>query len=89
MTFGERLRKVREEANLTQAELSEAVGVSPAAYRNFEQGVNYPRFDIALKICTAVGCKISALDDRLCPADHVPERRTAGRPKDKPEPTGE
>lgn len=42
-TFGDRLRKARRVAGLSQAELADALGVSTARLSNWEAGYNLPR----------------------------------------------
>ena len=38
MRFGERLKKLRQEKSVTQAELAKRIGVSPAAISRYESG---------------------------------------------------
>lgn len=41
--FKDRLRQLRIERNLTQAEIAKAIGVSSATIGNYEQGTREPR----------------------------------------------
>lgn len=41
--FKERLKQLRIERNLTQAEIAKAIGVSAATIGNYEQGTREPR----------------------------------------------
>lgn len=41
--FKDRLRQLRIERNLTQAEIAKAIGVSAATIGNYEQGTREPR----------------------------------------------
>lgn len=43
MKFGEKLRKNRQEANLTQEELAEQLGVTCRTLQNYESGAVYPK----------------------------------------------
>ncbi len=47
--FGERLRKLRKEAGLTQPELAERTWLSKAVISNYELGVRKPSIDIVVK----------------------------------------
>jgi len=44
--FGQRLRKLRRERDLTQEQLAEAVGVSVEFLSNTERGINAPSFEL-------------------------------------------
>ena len=51
MTFGERLRQLREERNLTQKALAGVIGVSPRMVSFYESGTHFPREEgILLKL---------------------------------------
>lgn len=41
--FKDKLRQLRTERNLTQAEIAKALGISPATIGNYEQGTREPR----------------------------------------------
>ena len=43
MTFGERLRTLRVDANMTQDELGEAIGVSPRVIGYYESDNRFPK----------------------------------------------
>ncbi len=56
MTFGERLREKRIEANLSQEELAKRVGVHARSIQNNESGKRYPKnLEIAEKLASALG----------------------------------
>lgn len=44
------LKKVREEKNITQKEISSKVGISQQAYSLIEKGINQPSLNVAFKI---------------------------------------
>lgn len=51
MTFGQRLRELREERNLTQKTLAAVIGVSPRMVSFYESGAHFPRDEsILLKL---------------------------------------
>lgn len=54
MSFGRRLRERREQLGLTRGELAKALGVSPAAVSNYENGLNAMREDVLLKVFKAL-----------------------------------
>jgi transcriptional regulator with XRE-family HTH domain len=43
MKFGEKVRDLRTQKNMTQSELANAIGVSPRAVFYYEKGEGYPR----------------------------------------------
>ncbi len=54
MSFGERLRRRREELGLTRAELAERLGVSRSAVGNYETGISAPKEEILLQLFDAL-----------------------------------
>jgi Predicted transcriptional regulator len=50
VSFGDRLRKRREELNLSRTDLAGALGVSRSAIGNYETGVSFPKEDIMLRL---------------------------------------
>ena len=52
--IGSRIRKYREENNLSQKQLAEKIGVSNSRVSNWEQGLNRPDADILAAICVAL-----------------------------------
>lgn len=61
MRFCERLKKIREEKGLTQAQLSELAGISSRMIQKYECGTSRPRFDAAEKLASALGIPVSGL----------------------------
>ena len=47
--FGERIRKLRKEAGLTQKELAERIWLSKTVVSNYELGTRKPSIDIVVK----------------------------------------
>ena len=56
-----RLKLVRTELGLTQAELATRVGVSRKTINTVENGVFVPSTTLALKLAAALGCKVEDL----------------------------
>ena len=56
MTFGARLRELREERNITQKTLGGIIGVSPRMVSFYESGAHFPRDEsILLKLADYFG----------------------------------
>lgn len=60
LTFGDKLRAVREARGLSQKELSERIGVTPNYVSNYERNINVPNIQTLEWICKALG--VSATD---------------------------
>lgn len=60
-TLGVRLKEVRTEAGLTQAELAERVSVSRKTINTVENGVFIPSTLLALKLAQALKVKVEDL----------------------------
>ena len=54
MSFGERLRRRREEKGMTQQQLAQQLGISKSAVGNYETGVSMPREDVLLRLFSAL-----------------------------------
>ena len=59
--IGNRIRKYREECNMTQKPLAERIGVSNSRVSNWEQGLNRPDADILAAVCVALDVSPSLL----------------------------
>lgn len=55
MTFAERLKYLREKANMTQKEIAEKIGLTPQSYNNYEKRNYNPTPDLLVKMATALG----------------------------------
>jgi transcriptional regulator with XRE-family HTH domain len=60
-TMGERLKRLRQAAGLTQAQLADRVGLSLGAVRNWEQDRRVPLFDAAIRAAQAMGVSLDVL----------------------------
>ena len=55
MSFGEQLRRRREELGMSRDTLAEKLGVSRSAIGNYETGVSTPKEDVLLRLFDALG----------------------------------
>jgi transcriptional regulator with XRE-family HTH domain len=60
-SFGDRLRRTREEKRLSQAELAQKTGFQPSAISHFESGRRAPSFDNLKKLADALSVSIDYL----------------------------
>ena len=56
-----KLRKAREAAGLTQAQLAEEAGVSEVVYQRYEYNVNRPGVDAAIRIARVLCVTVEEL----------------------------
>ena len=49
--FANKLKAIRAEKNLSQQQVADGIGVTRAAYSNYEQGLREPDLDTLKKIC--------------------------------------
>jgi len=61
MTFGERLKKLRKAADLTQEQLARAADITVAAVRNLEQTDAEPTWATAKKLAAVLGVSLDDL----------------------------
>ena len=60
MSFGENLKKARKDAEMTQSELAQRVGITERSVYNYEKNSRAPKVDIVEKFAQALGvpCEI-------------------------------
>jgi transcriptional regulator with XRE-family HTH domain len=63
-SFGDRLRRIREEKRLNQSDLAERTGFQPSAISHFESGRRAPSFDNLKKLADALAVTIDFLIGR-------------------------
>ena len=63
MSIGENIRRARQSADMTQAELAKKVCVSQAMICSSERGSKACSMGLGLEIARALGCKVSAFYD--------------------------
>ena len=62
MKFGEKLKKLRLEKQLTQMEVAKAIGMTPRTYLNYELEGRYPRKrETYTKLAEVLGCEVNYL----------------------------
>lgn len=61
MKFHEHLRQLREVKNLTQADISEQIGIAKTTYIGYEKGNREPRLSELKKMAEVFGISISQL----------------------------
>ena len=84
-TFGERLRRLREAAGLTQERLTEASGVNLWTLRGYEQGRREPGWKVAIHLARALNVTVEAFADCVSQEDQAGGK--GGAPKSaKPRP---
>lgn len=55
MSFGENLKKARKDAEMTQSELAQRVGITERSVYNYEKNSRAPKVDIVEKFAQALG----------------------------------
>lgn len=68
-TLGDRLRKAREAAGLSQGDLSTAIDVSRRAISNYELGNYQPKRPVILSWAMCCGVDVAWLRDGITPAN--------------------
>lgn len=57
----EKLKKARENKDLTQVEIAKRVGISPTSYQRIEYGIQRPSLDTAMLIAKALDTTVEIL----------------------------
>ena len=79
MRIGARIRALRFQAGLTQAEVAEAVGIAPESMSRIERGRFNPSTDLVARLAKAIGVEVGSLFDHST----VTPKRPALRPVDR------
>ena len=79
MTFGEKLRELREAKGMSQKALAEATEQAQASIARWEIGHQVPSFDVVLTLCKALGVRCTTFE--RCDFGQAEEKRGRGRPK--------
>lgn len=61
MDFSERLKNLRKQANFTQVEVAEKLGISQPAYASWERGVKKPTQENLVKIAQILNVSVDYL----------------------------
>jgi transcriptional regulator with XRE-family HTH domain len=67
--FGQRLREVRQERQLTQLAVSERAGLLQNHISDFERGLRTPTLMTMIRLAIALDCKVSDLTEVFDDAD--------------------
>jgi transcriptional regulator with XRE-family HTH domain len=76
-TMGQRLKRFREAAGLSQPALAQAARVPVGSLRNWEYGIRQPRLDAAARLARALGITL----DELASAEAPPAGQGGPEPK--------
>jgi transcriptional regulator with XRE-family HTH domain len=74
-TMGERFKRLREQARMSQRELSERSGIPLRTLCNWEQGQRVPRLDHAVQLARTLGVDMNTLTGFGEPEVERPKRR--------------
>lgn len=72
--IGKRIRKYREDRNLSQKALADKIGVSNSRISNWEKGINRPDADILADLCVALEVSPSELLDVRLSTDELTDQ---------------
>lgn len=72
-TIADRLRKARETAHLSQAELAQAIGISRRSVTNYEAGTTLPRRPVLLSWAMVTGVRREWLAYGVIPDSPSPD----------------
>lgn len=61
MTFGERLKLLRKELNISQEDLGNKIGVARTSVANYETNRNFPTSEVLEKLSDVFNCSIDYL----------------------------
>ena len=61
MSFGDNLKKIRQDCNLTQEELAKKIDTSRSNIANYENNKNMPSIDVLSKLSEVLDCSIDYL----------------------------
>ncbi len=88
MTFGDRLKKIRKEKNITQLELSEMISISRSSIAQYENNIYQPTIETIELIANTLNINVSELFEdksrtRLI-SKYIPliGKSSCGKPKD-------
>ena len=79
-TFGDRLKRFRTDAGLTQQQLAEAAGVNRFTVAKIEQNLHEPSWVTVQALAKALGTNCLAFEGTVEPPDEKP-RGKVGRPR--------
>lgn len=82
-TFGQRIKRLRDDVDITQAELARRAGTTGQAISNYERdGGGIPRVTVVASIARALGVSVAdVLEDVELPREHVKRRPAKKAPR--------
>jgi DNA-binding XRE family transcriptional regulator len=90
LSFGARLKQLREQAGLTQPELAERAGMNRFGIAKLEQGVREPTWATVQALCQALGLSCAAFEGTTSsggiPPEPSPETPPGGKSKSRRKP---
>lgn len=84
MTKGERIRKARLKASMTQKELSEKSGINPVSISQYEKGLRNPKVETLKKFADALQISLYELmteEEMLADAEYITKELKAAKKK--------
>jgi transcriptional regulator with XRE-family HTH domain len=84
-TMGQRLKRLREAAGLSQSQLARAAGVTLGALRNWEHDRREPLVSAAARLAKAMGCTMEDIVGPVQPpkVKEPPPKKRGRPPKEK------
>lgn len=81
MTFGDRLRQLRVEKRLTQAQVAQRLGLTKSVVSAYETGLRSPAYDVLIRLCGMLGVTTDYLlgveDTRTIRLDGLTDQESA------------
>ncbi len=68
--IGKRIKALRKEMKITQAELAKKTGIAEITIRQYESGMYLPKYDKLQKIAAALGVSVSDLSPTIVHIDY-------------------
>lgn len=84
MSFGVRLREIREQAGLTQKRLAEMLGVTQQGIGHWETGIREPGWSEVVALATALNVDCTAFATATAATTPPPAPPRRGRPRKTP-----
>ncbi len=79
MGFGQMIKRLREQAGLSQTALAKKAGLSVRSIQNWEQGHRVPRAQVVLTLARAIGVPVEQLLSEI--SQDRPAPRTRRKPR--------
>jgi transcriptional regulator with XRE-family HTH domain len=81
--MGQRLQRLRQEAGMSQSQLSKMTGIPIGTLRNWEQGRRMPLLDTAGRVARAIGVSLDDLwiEETVAEKRKKPRHTRTDRPK--------